>query len=303
MQFVTLNVVLGAIGARVELSQSARIADLDDQVWTQNINEGYFRYSKAAALFDHHLVNADSERLPRWLDTIDGTGYARPSDAARIDGMKFLLEQAAWYPRWLKFHREFRARCWSVGGRWGGPQTEADYMRDCPPNPAFSEQFSKRVQEVGFDLSAIIAFLDLSALPHALSLPDAPPAQSMPGAVSQPQESDADTLPSATDHGALPVTAKSSGTWGNSMASRGRKALIGKAILHARSLAGDARENVDAVFIQLIKIASEYPDKFPPLSRYKDGQILYWTAGSERPYSKKALAAFLRRRKSALEAP
>lgn len=261
----------------------------------QNIHESYYRYSKAAGLLDHHLVTAQSERLPRWFDTSDGTGYPRPSDAARDDGKALMVEQARWYPGWVKFNREFRARSTTFSSRWGGPPTEADYGRDCPSPPVSTERFARRVHEIGFDASAIIAFLDRLAVPHALKLPEA--SEAPKDSETPPQTPGGDEPLPAIEDGLASDGAKSLGTWGNSTASRGRKSKIYKAIEHARMVAGDRCDDTDAVMDMLIKIASEYPERFPPLSAYRNGQVLYWHNGKERPYTTRALAAYLARRK------
>lgn len=298
MLFATLDVVLRGIGARVDVPESARIADLDDPVWMQNINEFYFRYSKAAGLFDHHLVTSNTERLPRWFDIRDGTGYPRPNAAAQEEGISFMVEQARWYPGWLKFNREFRARSMSAGGRWGGPPTEADYARECPPLPSSSEQFSKRIHEIGFDVADIIAFLDRSEVPHALRLDEEPEKMPRVGDGGKLQDSNVRVPPSATGDGPPSVGSTSSGTPGNRTATRGRRCPIEKAIHQARLLAAPAGDDVEAVFEQLIKLARECPKDFPPLSRYENGQVLYGHVGYELQYTRRALAAFLGRRKT-----
>ncbi|WP_186079133.1 hypothetical protein [Burkholderia gladioli] len=295
MLFVSLDIVLRALGARVEISPSAGLPDPDEPAWMQKISESYYRYSKAAGLLDHHLVTEESERLPRWFDTSDGTGFPRPSDAARDDGMALMLEQARWYPRWLKFNREFRVRSTASSSRWGGPPTEADYARDCPYPPVSTERFARRVHEIGFDASAIIAFLDRLAVPHTLTLPEASEAVKEPE--TQLRNPGADEPLPAIEDGPASDAAKSPGTWGNSTASPGRKSAIHKAIEHARTLAGDARDDTDAVRAKLITIASGYPERFPPLSGYRNGEVLYWYKGKEWIYTRRALAAYLGRRK------
>ncbi|WP_186210096.1 hypothetical protein [Burkholderia gladioli] len=293
MLFVSLDVVLCAVSARVEISPSEGLPDLDEPAWMQKISESYYRYSKAAGLLDHHLVTEEGERLPRWFDTSDGTGFPRPSDAARDDGMALMLEQARWYPRWLKFNREFRARSTTFSGRWG-PPTEADYGRDCPYPPVSTERFARRVHEIGFDASAIVAFLDRLAVPHTLTLPEASEAVKEPE--TQLRNPGAESLPAIEDSRASDGE-KSSGAWGNSTASPGRKSSIHRAIAHARFLAGEARDDTDTVRAMLITIASEYPDRFPPLIGYKNGEVLYWRNGKEWPYTRRALAAYLKRQK------
>ncbi|MCM2481852.1 hypothetical protein ACVCIC_28890 [Burkholderia glumae] len=295
MLFVSLDVVLCAVGAGVEISPSAGLPDPGEPAWMQNIHESYYRYSKAAGLLDHHLVTEQSERLPRWFDTSDGTGYPRPSDAARDDGMALMLEQARWYPRWLKFNREFRARSTTFSSRWGGPPTEADYGRDCPYPPVSTERFARRVHEIGFDASAIIALLDHLAIPHTLKLPEA--SEAVKESEARLRNPGADEPLPVINEGLASEGANLPGMWGNSTAGRGRKSPIDKAIAHARILAGGARDDTDTVRAMLIKIASEYPERFPPMSAYRNGQVLYWHNGKERPYTTRALAAYLARRK------
>lgn len=306
MLFVSLDDVLRAIGACTEVPDWAKLAEQDDSALLQKINETNFRYSDAAARLDHHLMTTDRALLPRWFDTKDATGYPRPSDAARDDGMAFLLEQGKWYPQWLKFNKEFRQRSLPTIGRWASPPpTVRDYSRECPLSPASSEQYANRVREIVFEVVDIIAFLDRSYISHGLTQPQCEQALSASetndergdirsdGPVSAGSGDPAlsgDTVPLAEPranmHREGRITSKS-----------GRKARIDKAIRRAIELAGSNGDEVEAVFDQLIRLATECPEKFPPLMGYENGQVLYGDDGRRRAYTRQALAELLKRRR------
>lgn len=296
MLFASLDVVLRAVGARVDVLPSARLSELDGPAWMQNLSESHYRYSKAAGLLDHLLITEPGESVPRWFDMRDGTGYPRPSDVAREDGIAFMVEQAQWYPRWLTFNREFRARSTTISSRWGGPPTEVDYARECPPQPSSSERFAKRVCEIGFDGAAIIAFLDRLAVPHTLRLPGAPEPAPAGDVEGSPRNPDVNAPLPVVQDGMTSVSTPSHNRPGNRTASRGRRSSIDKALQQALSLAGPEGDDADVVFALLHKIASKNADCFPNL-RYENGEVWYRVKETERRYTRKALAEYLRRRK------
>jgi hypothetical protein len=300
MLFVTLDNVLWAIGARVEVRDSVKLAD-HEAGWMRNMNESFFRYSEAAALLDYHLVTRSNGPLPRWLDTQDGTGYPRPSETARDDGMAFLLEQAQWYRSWQEYNRKFLMRSPNVIGRWGNaPPTSEEYAGDCPQLPASSEKYARRIHEIVFDAVDITAFLDRSGLPYVL-------AQSKPEQeLAKPGGSDRRTTICAGDLDGSQRGLSSSGVVREPethaprqqrVVSKGRKCPIEKAILEAMKLAGADDLSMPAVREKLTKLAVECPNDFPPLIGYKNGQIVFGQDGRERVYTSKALGAFLSSRK------
>ncbi|WP_155640828.1 hypothetical protein [Burkholderia pseudomultivorans] len=305
MLFVTLHNVLRAIGARVVVPDWASLAQQDAKPWLENINESNYRYSDAAGLLDYHLMSRDSSLQPRWLDIRDGTGYPRPSDVARDDGMAFLLEQGQWYRRWLNFNKEFHLRSVPSTGRWASlPPTAEDYARDCPQMPMSSEKYEKRIHEIVFEIEDIIDFLDRSHIPHVLTHPQSQQVLS----ISATPEDHSDVRTDSTvevHHSDLPtndaaqiVGLQSNVRHGHKTASRGRKAHIEKAILCAIELAAPNGDDTQAVFDQLVKIASERPDEFPPLIGYMNGQVIFGVGGRRLEYKKKALAEFLARRRA-----
>ncbi|WP_367189837.1 hypothetical protein [Burkholderia sp. Ed8] len=304
MLFVTLDNVLRAIGARVVVPDWASLAPQDANPWLENINESYYRYSDAASLLDYHLMSTDSTSQPRWLDIRDGTGYPRPNDAARDDGMAFLLEQGQWYRRWLNFNKEFYLRNVPSVGRWARlPATAGDYARDCPQMPAASEKYERRIHEIVFDVEDIESFLDRSHIPHVLTQPQSQQVLSI--SVRPDEHYDVRTDSTVeVHHGDLPtsdaaqiVGVQSSVRHRHKTTPKGRRAYLEKAIGCAIELAAPNGDDAEAVFDQLVKIASERPDEFRPLIGYMNGQVIFGVGGREREYTKKALAELLARRR------
>lgn len=333
LQFISLDNVLRAIATHTDLPDwvrlvtpdGSRLVTSDDPDSLRNPCEEAVRYSKAASLLHHHLEMTNDPSHPRWLDYRGRrTGFPRPRDVAREDGIAFLVEEAEWYWKWEEFDKNFRIRKMevdassqipslnggglsrvSLGNRWHNlGLTAADYARECPQRPINITQYFQLVEDLVFDLADIVAFLDCRGIPHPLAPVEHPGADPTPNPSDAPidEQSEsigADVRVQSTDTGILLAEPSAKASWGNRTATTGRKSLIEKAILRAQALAGQRGDDVDAVFSQLVTLASECPPEFHPLSGYKNGQVMYWDNGHERPYKKTALAAFLRRKRDA----
>lgn len=296
MGFVSLDAVLQAIAACMTVPEWAKL-DADEPAWLHSANASYSRYSAAASLLDHHLVTTQHAPMPRWLDTREGTGYPRPGDLARDDGMKFLLAQAKWYPQWLKFNREFRVRTLNAAVLGTTPTSVEDYLGNCPQKPDAS-----CISKIGFDAEDIAAFLDRAPIPHALETrgPRETPSISSADAPSsgvpvEPAVHAGLPLPPGNEH-TEPAKKPVPSRHVHKTAKSGKRSLIDRALQHAYAAAGEQCHDVEIVFDQLIKLALEYPEKFRPLSRYENGQILFWRGGKETEYTRAALREYISRR-------
>lgn len=304
MIFVSLEIVLRAIAARIIFRESSKL-NAEEPSWMQSHNESNYRFSEAAALLDQRLISNKSGSLPQWLDIRDGTGYARPSDLARKDGIEFLLELAKWYPQWLKFNREFSMRKSSAFSRWCPSPSGEDYLKDCPRMPDVTS-----VREIGFYLDDIAAFLDRLEVPHVLrGMGTEEVASTVATSDSKSQTAAEMTVHAGTqvvssDENASSINSTMLRNTINRTGKRGRRSLIDKALQHAYISASEQRDDIevidirdatDVVYAQLIKLAVECPEEFCPLFGYENGQVKFWQEGKKMTYQKRSLGAYITR--------
>lgn len=316
MSFISLGDVLWAIAARVEVPERAVLAEQADPAGLQRGSyEADARYSNAASLLHHHLERASDPLSPQWLDYRCDTGRPLPRDTAREEGMAFLFEQAKWYWQWLKFRdkrhmRKMEAGCQvpnvngglrmiNTGGRWASPPTADDYTRGCPQQPRSTARYSRLIEEIVFEFAEIVAFLDRRSIPHALApvghggvystdLGDTP--------LDEPLKSiGADVPVQSPDAGVSHAVPSAESRSRNRTAPRGKVCPIEKAILRAQDLAGLDGHDANAVYAQLVKLASDCPVDLFPLCGFKNGQLLYVKEGhsTPQPYTKRAVTAFV----------
>lgn len=113
-----------------------------------------FRTSEAAAALDQYLHN-ELPHGPRWFDRGE-TGRPKFSEAAREEAMPLLVHMSRYFDRYVSAYRSGRFDTWPISD-------EIEFNQGKFRNPADVQ----RLNEVGFERTELVSFLDRNGIPHS----------------------------------------------------------------------------------------------------------------------------------------
>lgn len=239
--------------------------------------EYLYQHSAAADQLISAIANpASSVEAPVWLDVDQGMGWPRRTPEAEADGTKYLKSWSRVYRTWVEESRT---------GRWWVDREEV-----CVKSPRIMYlklSDASRATTIGFARTALIKFLERVDIPYS----DVAVDQLSP---SDPGQNSLAPVSEAAEALGAVQTKGSAGTL-HQTGRPGRRSPIHDAILAAIVQVGSQGRDTLVVYNKLLELSQKCADQFRPLVVGKEKGVWYAQGECEYEYTRKALAAFLRR--------
>jgi hypothetical protein len=284
MEFISLSEVIESVAGRVPVEEDWQeiYPEVRDGVplggpfkrsMFNSFARTIYRDSMAAATLDETMCNAILP--PQWFD-VGPTGRPKRSDKGADIATPILEHMANWYKRYGKGIDEQRITLLGNG-------TEAKEGQFLKPEHA------KRFQEIGFDRTEIINFLNLSGIAHSFG----------DESVLQQTETDVESISRGDSQSAIGQLAMSPNDTADRIITaddasgrsiyriKTRSGPLDGVIQKARELASDPN-NYHAVWLELVKIATG-PNPLSPIHGYSDGEVKWQSGDDIKVLSKDAL--------------
>ncbi|WP_144162303.1 hypothetical protein [Paraburkholderia sp. BCC1885] len=164
--FVSLDVVLSAIAARVVVPELAISPGSEKNNWFASVAESYYRPSKAAAILEKYLVSIPADKTPGWYDFRKAEKVPRLNDDARTKGIALLQKYAAWYEQWLGIGQKYGERRADID-RWKQQPVFEKNLTDLSRSPYEDDENMVFSRRVGFDRDEMVGFFLGQRIPNS----------------------------------------------------------------------------------------------------------------------------------------